>query len=305
VSHEPRVGILLIQLGTPDAPAPAALRRYLAQFLADRRVVDWPPVLWQPILHGIVLRTRPRRSARLYAKVWTAAGSPLAVYTALQAAALEGRLAAVGAKVRVLVGMRYGEPSIRDATTGSSLERLFRELASRRVVPAVRVVPPYFDDPGYIDALAAVARQTLTALPDPPDRVVFSFHGLPRRHVEAGDPYQHQCRETARLLGQRLALPPAEVQVVYQSRFGPEAWLEPYAEETFDALGKAGMRIAVMCPGFTADCLETLEEIGMRGAERFRAAGGRSFHALPCLNDHPRWIDALTAIARRELSGWL
>jgi ferrochelatase len=329
MSDSSRVGVLLLQLGTPDEPTPAALRRYLAEFLSDRRVIDLPRARWWPILHGIVLRTRPRQSARLYQKVWTPDGSPLATTTRAQAEGLRQRLAARGADVPVVVGMRYGEPSIaraiaglaRDgvdrillfslfpqyssATTGSSLQRVLEHISALRVVPSVRVVPPYFADAGYIGALASVARETLASVAEPIDRVLFSFHGLPRRYVVEGDPYQDHCEETGRLLAKALDLPSDQAMVVFQSRFGREEWLQPYADRTFEALGRAGKRIAVMCPGFVADCLETLEEIGMRGDEQFHAAGGRSFRVIPCLNTHASWIDAMTVIAERELSGWI
>jgi ferrochelatase len=324
-----QAGVLLLQLGSPEAATASALRRYLAEFLADRRVIDLSPVVWRPILHGIVLRTRPRKSAALYRSIWTRDGSPLAVTTRAQAAFLEERLsAAAGRRVRVVVAMRYGRPSIASAlddllasgvdrvlafpmypqyagaTTGSSLQRLFEESALRRVVPNLRVVPPYFDDRGYINALAAVARD---ACPDLRafDRVLFSFHGLPRRYAEAGDPYPAHCRETARLLACALGLESERAGVVFQSRFGREPWLEPYTDVTLRELGRTARRVAVMCPGFTADCLETLEEIAIRGREQFLEGGGESFAAVPCLNEHPAWIDAMSSIALRELSGWL
>jgi protoporphyrin/coproporphyrin ferrochelatase len=324
------VGVILLQLGTPDAPTPAALRRYLGEFLADRRVVDVPRVLWWPILHGIVLRTRPRQSARLYQKVWTPGGSPLAVTSQAQATALAERLTAAARRpVRVVVGMRYGEPSIRTAlaaligdgvdrilafpmypqyagaTTGSSLQRLFEEAEDLRVVPSVRVVPPYFEDAGYIGALAAVARESLAGAAEPPTRIVLSFHGLPERYADAGDPYPEHCRATASRIERAVEVPGASFVLAFQSRFGREPWLQPYTDRTLEALGREGARVAVMCPGFTADCLETLEEIGIRGAEQFHHAGGRSYHRIACLNTHPAWLDAMAALATRELGGWI
>ncbi|MFI5177321.1 MAG: ferrochelatase [Vicinamibacterales bacterium] len=322
-----RIGILLLQLGTPDAPTPAALKRYLREFLSDRRVVDLSRALWWPILHLIVLQTRPRASARLYQKVWTPEGSPLAVTTARQASLLEARLTAAGASVRVVTAMRYGEPSIATAlealaaegierflafpmypqyagaTTGSSLERLFDLARTRRVVPAIRVVPPYYADPDYINALAAVARDSVSGK-DAPELCLLSFHGLPARYAAEGDPYPTHCAESARLLTRTLDWPGTSFMTTFQSRFGREEWLQPYTDVTLKEAGRAGKRVAVMCPGFTADCLETLEEIGLRGAEQFHEAGGKSFHRIPCLNEHPSWIDAMTAIARRELAGW-
>ena len=284
--------------------------------------------MWWPILHLIVLQTRPRASARLYQKIWTPEGSPLAVTTARQAALLESRLSAAGVSVRVLPAMRYGEPSIATAlgtlaadgidrilafpmypqyagaTTGSSLERLFALAQTLRVVPSIRVVPPYYADPSYINALAAVARESVTGLADPPEQCLLSFHGLPARYAAEGDPYPIHCKETAHLLAEALGWSATSFVTTFQSRFGREEWLQPYTDRTLEELGRAGARVAVACPGFTADCLETLEEIGLRGAEQFHEAGGRSFHRIPCLNDHPAWIEAMTAIACRELSGW-
>jgi len=321
------IGVLLLQLGTPAAPTPAALKRYLREFLSDPRVVDLPRAIWWPILHLIVLQTRPRASALLYQKIWTPEGSPLAVTTARQAALLEARLSAADEPVRVLPAMRYGEPSIAavlrtfadqgidrllafpmypqyaGATTGSSLERLFALAQTMRVVPSIRVVPPYYADASYIEALAAVARASMTAT-GAPELCLLSFHGLPARYAAEGDPYPTHCAETARLVEAALGWPGTTFRTTYQSRFGREEWLQPYTDRTLEEAGRAGRRVAVMCPGFTADCLETLEEIGLRGAEQYQHAGGSSFHRVPCLNDHPAWIDAMTTIARRELAGW-
>ena len=324
------VGVILLQLGTPDEPTPGALRRYLREFLSDRRVIDLPRALWWPILHGIVLRFRPKQSALLYKKVWTPEGSPLLVTTQAQARALEKTLSArSGERVRVVVGMRYGRPSIADAireltqagvsrmlafpmypqyasaTTGSSLEQLCREIEGLRVVPSVRVVPPYYDDPGYINALSAVARESLKDVPHRPTHVLLSFHGLPKRYAELGDPYPQHCAETARLLEPALGLPPGGATVVFQSRFGSEEWLQPYAEPMLASLGSLKARVAIMCPGFTADCLETLEEIRLRGLEQFELWGGHEYHFIPCLNEHPVWLDAMANIAERELAGWI
>jgi len=323
-----RAGVLLLQLGTPDAPTSSAVRRYLAEFLVDRRVIDLPAALWRPILHGIVLRTRPAKTAELYRSIWTPDGSPLAVTTHAQAVALEARLTAMaGEPVPVRVGMRYGNPSIASAldalaaegvdrvlafpmypqyagaTTGSSLEKLFAESGGRRIVPSIRVVPPYYADPDYIAAIAAVARASCPDI-DRADRVLFSFHGLPRRYITAGDPYTAHCEETARLLTAALGLG-SRAMLVYQSRFGSEPWLEPYTDITLRELGRTAGRVAVLCPGFVADCLETLEEIAIRGLEQFHEHGNGAYDAVPCLNAHPAWIDAMTTIAGRELSGWL
>ena len=321
------VGLLLLQLGTPSAPTTPALRRYLREFLSDRRVIDLPRWQWLPILYLIVLRTRPRASAELYRKVWTKDGSPLAAISARQASLLESRLRGPGRQVRVAVAMRYGEPSIAaalksftdagitrvvafpmypqyaGATTGSSLEKLFDVAKTLRVVPSIRVVPPYFADSRYVDALAAVARESLASLAQPPDVCLLSFHGLPARYAKEGDPYPEHCGVTAARLRDALGNA-GELSLTYQSRFGREEWLQPYTDVTLEELGRRGARVAVMCPGFTADCLETLEEIGIRGLEQYTHTGGRSFHRIPCLNDHPAWIDAMAAIAEQELGGW-
>ena len=291
-------------------------------------MIDLPRAVWLPILLGIVLRTRPRASALLYQKIWTPEGSPLLVTTERQAKLLESRLRAAGHDARVLTAMRYGDPSIASAlatlaadgidrilafpmypqyagaTTGSSLERLFALVQTSRVVPTIRVVPPYYADAPYISALAAVTRESVAALAEPPEQCLLSFHGLPARYASEGDPYPKHCHETARLVETALGWPATKFVTTFQSRFGREEWLQPYTDRTLEELGRAGTRVAVACPGFTADCLETLEEIGLRGAEQFHEAGGRAFHRIPCLNDHPAWMDAMTAIACRELAGW-
>ena len=322
------IGILVVQLGTPDEPTVPALRRYLAEFLSDRRVVDLPRAVWLPILHLRVLRTRPARSARLYAKIWTPEGSPLAVMTHRQAALLRQELAATGAPLHVAVGMRYGKPSIQDAleelrpiadrllvvpmypqyagaSTGSTLERVHRLLAGWRVVPAVRTVPPYFQDPNYLDALADVARRSLADCGWTPDRYIVSFHGLPQRYADEGDPYPQHCERTTEALAERLGWPRDRVILSYQSRGEREVWLKPYTDEILLDLARQQARVAVICPGFVADCLETLEEINITNRERFVEAGGRDFHYIPCLNDTPAWGRGLAAIVRRELSGWM
>jgi ferrochelatase len=323
--------VLLLQLGTPDAPDTASVRRYLREFLSDRRVVDLSRAIWLPILHGIILRTRPAKSARLYQKVWMPEGSPLAVISRAQAAGLEARLnensdhqAAV-----VRVAMRYGQPSLSGvlnefqangierilafpmypqyagATTGSSLEQLFGDAGGRRVVPSVRVVAPYFDDADYIEALARGIEQRVRDSNELPDTLLLSFHGLPKRYAEEGDPYPRHCQATAAALTRRLGWDDGRVRVTFQSRFGREEWLQPYTAQTLEDLGRQRARIMVACPGFTADCLETLEEIGITGREQFVERGGQSFARVPCLNDDPAWLDAMARIARRELAGWL
>ena len=273
------------------------MRAYLAEFLSDPRVVELPRWLWLPILHGIVLRKRPAASARKYAKVWTAEGSPLAVHTARQAALLR---AATGLPVEY--AMRYGEPSIaaalRKLPPGPRIIPLYPQFArstteSIRDVagPDAEFVEQFHDHPGYIAALAALVEER-------PDVLVMSFHGLPQRSVERGDPYQAQCLRTARLLADALRLPPDRYRVTFQSRFGPAKWLQPYTSEVLAELGAARTRrVHVICPGFVSDCLETLEEIAIEGRDIFLHAGGGEFKALPCLNESPRWIEALAAIA--------
>ncbi len=315
------VGVALLQLGTPEAPTTTAVRRYLRQFLADPRVIDLPRWQWLPILHGIVLNTRPRKSAAEYAKVWTPNGSPLALIAAQQARLLQRALDSPERPVHVRVIMRYGEPStatvLREfaqmgiermiavpmypqyagATTGSSLEELFQVAAGRQVVPAVRVVAPYFGDPDYIRALAAGARRRLDGWT--PDHVVLSFHGIPERYIRQGDPYADHCRATARALQTAMGWADGQVTVAFQSRFGREVWLRPYTDETLYRLGAARTaRVAVLCPGFTADCLETLEEIGGRERHNFEAAGGGELRRVACLNAQAPWIDTLGNLVR-------
>jgi ferrochelatase len=313
--------VLLLQLGTPDAPTPAALRRYLAEFLSDPRVIDLPRWQWLPILYGIVLQTRPRKSAREYAKVWTPEGSPLLVTSRQQAALLESRLAETGCDAMVRVAMRYGEPSTEaalrqlesgpvhrivalpmypqyaSATTGSSVEALYTAACRRRCVPPIAVVPPYYESSGYIGALALEAKRSLDGWD--PDHIVLSFHGIPQRYVREGDPYESQCRATALALRQAMGWPADRVTVAFQSRFGREVWLQPYTDATLQHLGAARTgRVAVLCPGFTTDCLETLEEIGAREKENFLAAGGGELRLVPCLNASPAWIDAMAGLLR-------
>lgn len=323
-----RLGVLILQLGTPDAPTPAALRRYLRQFLWDVRVVDTPRPLWWLILNLLVLPRRPAKSARLYASVWTPEGSPLAVGTQAQADALAARLGlSVDTPPRVAVAMRYGNPSIESAiesllargcdrliafpmypqyasaTTGSSLEEVFRILGRRRVVPALRVVPPYFDDPAYIGALVDSARRHFSGWV--PDHIVLSYHGIPRRYAQLGDPYPSQCEATTRAFAEALGWPADRLTQSYQSLFGREEWLRPYTDETLRALATRGFdRLAVFCPGFPTDCLETLEEIGSLGRKQYQDAGGGDYRLIPCLNSDPAWIEGMAAIVNRELQGW-
>ncbi|HWH73751.1 MAG TPA: ferrochelatase [Methylibium sp.] len=323
-----RTGVLLVNLGTPDAPTAAALRRYLAQFLGDPRVVEIPRPLWWLILHGIILRVRPRKSAAKYASIWTEAGSPLKVWTEKQATLLAGYLGERGHPVHVRAAMRYGSPSIASqldalkadgatrilvlplypqysaTTTASVFDAVYAWAARIRRVPELRFVNQYHDDAGYIRALARRI-ETYWQTHGRPDRLVLSFHGVPERTLRLGDPYHCQCHKTARLLAERLGLRPEQVQITFQSRFGKAKWLEPYTEPTLVALARQGIgRVDVACPGFTSDCLETLEEIAQEARAAFLGAGGREFHYIACLNDQHEWIDALAAIALRHLQGW-
>ncbi len=319
----PQVGVLLINLGTPDAPDAAAVRRYLAEFLSDRRVVEIPAIVWQPILHGIILRTRPKKSAHAYAQVWSEEGSPLAAITRRQAVALQARL---GDTVIVDFAMRYGNPGIAGAldalvakgctrilaaplypqysgaTTASANDAIFAGIAVRRWQPALRTLAPYHDDPLYIDALVADLERQLGALEFTPDRLLLSFHGMPLRTLQLGDPYHCHCHKTARLVGERLSVP---TEISFQSRFGRAKWLEPATDTVLEALPGRGVRkLAIAAPGFSADCLETIEELGIRGREQFIEAGGTDFARLDCLNDGAAGMDMIEAIARRELAGW-
>jgi ferrochelatase len=320
----PRVGVLIVNLGTPDAPDKASVRRYLAEFLSDRRVVEIPPVLWQPILRGVILTTRPARSAHAYRQVWTEAGSPLAVHTRAVAQALAGHW---GDAVQVDWAMRYGNPSIASrlaamkaagcervllaplypqysgATTATANDAAFRALGGMRWQPAVRTLPPYHDDPAYIAALKASVERHLATLPFVPEKLLVSFHGMPERTLHLGDPYHCQAQKTARLLGEALE---RDVIITFQSRFGRAKWLEPATDTVIARLGDEGVRsIAVVTPGFAADCLETLEEIAIRGAALFRDHGGKDFACIPCLNADPEAIALYARLLSRELEGWL
>jgi protoporphyrin/coproporphyrin ferrochelatase len=290
--------ILLVNLGTPDAPTPEAVRRYLAEFLADPRVVELPRWLWLPILNGIVLRTRPEKSAEKYAKVWSAEGSPLAVHTRRQAELLEQRL---GRPVRY--AMRYGSPPLKehlgDAQLVLPLYPQYSGSATGSVLDVVgnrKAIRDFHDHPAYIAALSAVV-QKHWLLHGRGEKLVMSYHGLPQRSVDRGDPYQKQCYETSRLLAERLKLGEKDFTVTFQSRFGAARWLQPYTEPALVEMAKAGARrVDVVCPGFVSDCLETLEEIGIGAREAFQAAGGTELSLVPCLNEAPEWIDALAEI---------
>jgi protoporphyrin/coproporphyrin ferrochelatase len=320
----PRIGVLLINLGTPDRPEPGAVKVYLRQFLSDPRVIEIPQLVWQPILRGIILNTRPRKSAHAYSQVWTDQGSPLAAITRRQSAALQG---AFGEKVIVDHAMRYGRPAIGDrvqalkdagcerillaplypqycaATTATANDEAFRKLAAMRWQPAVRTLPPYHDDELYIAALKEVLEAELAALDFEPEALVASFHGMPERTLQLGDPYHCHCQKTSRLLAEAMG---RELFTAFQSRFGRAKWLEPATDKVLAALPARGVRkVAIFAPGFSADCLETLEELAIRGKEAFLAAGGTDFAYLACLNDSPPGIAMLQRLIGRELEGWL
>ena len=317
-------GILLTNLGTPDAPTAAALRKYLAQFLSDPRVIDTPRWLWWPLLHGIILRLRPRRSAKAYRKVWTDAGSPLLAISRRQCAAVRSALQAAG-PYRVELGMRYGNPSIRAAletlradqvnnllilplypqysaaTTASTFDAVADVFKSWRQLPALSMINSYHDDPGYIAALTASIRAHWAQYGEP-DKLLFSFHGLPKDYVLAGDPYADQCRASARLVAAALELAEAHWAVAFQSRFGPRDWLQPYTDKQLQQWGASGIaHVQVVCPGFSADCLETLEEIALQNRDFFLDAGGKEFSYIPALNDRPDHIAALCDIIGASL----
>ncbi len=320
-----RAGVLLANLGTPAAPTAAALRPYLRQFLGDRRVVEASPALWWVILNLVILPLRPRRSARLYRAIWTEDGSPLLTMSRRQAEGIARRL---GPEVPVALGMRYGSPSIAEAlaeldraacgrilvlplypqysatTTASTFDALFAELGRWRRVPEVQTVSSYAGDPGYLAALAASVQEDFDRN-GLPERLLLSFHGIPRRYALAGDPYPRECSRTAVELAARLELPPGRWKMAFQSRFGREPWLKPYADRLLERWGGAGLDgVAVLCPGFAADCLETLEEMAVTNRELFHAAGGGAYRYVPALNDRPDHLDAIATLLDRRLSTW-
>lgn len=324
-----RVGVLLVNLGTPDGTDRRSMRRYLEEFLTDRRVIETPRLKWYPVLYGIILNTRPAKKGRDYATIWNRERdeSPLRTYTRSQAEKLTARL---GGAVVVDWAMRYGNPSIASrldalqeagcerilvyplypqyaaATTATVNDKAFEHLLKKRWQPALRTVPPYHDDPVYIDALARSVESHLATLPFEPEVVLASFHGIPRSYFEKGDPYYCHCQKTARLLRKRLGWSEERLIVTFQSRFGPEEWLQPYTDKTVEALARSGVRrLAVLTPGFVADCLETIEEIGVENADIFRAAGGTDFARIPCLNDSDDGMAVIEHVVRRELRGWV
>ncbi|HRP35210.1 MAG TPA: ferrochelatase [Gammaproteobacteria bacterium] len=324
-----RLGVLVTNLGTPDAPETGALRRYLKEFLWDPRVVEAPRPLWWLILNGIILRTRPSRSAAAYRAVWTEEGSPLLQIAQAQTDGIRERLAArLSGPVEVVLGMRYGNPSIPAAlrhlhdrncrrllvlplypqysasTTASTFDAVAAALMRWRWIPELRFITRYHDEDGYLAALAASIREHW-AEHGRGEHLVMSFHGVPRRYLDQGDPYHCQCVKTGRLLAERLELEDGSWSVTFQSRFGKEEWLKPYTDASIRALGARGLkRIDVICPGFSADCLETIEEIGVENAGYFKEAGGEVLSYIPCLNTRPDHLDYLAELAARHLQGW-
>ena len=328
---ESRVGVLLVNLGSPDEATPAALRRYLRQFLSDPRVIEDQGLIWKFVLNAIILTTRPRRRARDYAKIWNTAENeaPLKTITRGQAQKLAAALTGSGINVKVDWAMRYGSPAIAErvtalaaegcdrllivplypqyaaATTATVADEVFRVLGQMRSQPALRVAAPYYDDPVYIGALAASLRTALEQLAFEPEVILASFHGIPKSYAEQGDPYPQQCAETVRLLRQELGYDERKMMLTFQSRFGRAEWLKPYTDKTVEGLARSGVRtLAVITPGFSADCLETLEEIAMENAEIFHRNGGTNFFAIPCLNDSDAGMAVIRALVERELRGW-
>lgn len=326
MQNHKNTGILLINLGTPDAPEPAALRRYLAEFLSDPRVVDRNPWLWKLVLHGVILRIRPRRSAHAYKKVWLANGSPLLVHSQKLVADLaEALKSSTKDAPHLSLGMRYGTPSIKQAlaelqqaglsrlivlplypqysasTTATSFDAIARVFKDWRQLPELHFIESYYDQPAYIEALAASVRNDWQAN-DETERLMISFHGLPERFIAAGDPYREQCEITGKLLRVALGLDEQQCQIAYQSRFGPEAWIKPYADKTLQQWAREGIKsVSIIAPGFSVDCLETLEELAMQNRDLFLDAGGESYRYIPALNDSRAHVDVLAEILRPYL----
>ncbi len=332
-----RVGVLLMNLGTPDATDYFSMRRYLKEFLSDRRVIEEPRWKWWPILNLIILQTRPQKKGKDYDTIWNKERDegPLKTITRAQTEKLavrlaDGLLGEAGRDVVVDWAMRYGNPSVADrlaamqaqgcekilavplypqyaaATTATACDKLFEALSAMRWQPTLRVAPPYHDEPAYIDALAASLRQELAKLDFEPEMMLCSFHGVPRSYLERGDPYHCHCAKTFRLLREKIGWPAERFMLTFQSRFGPEEWLKPYTDETVKALAAKGVkRLAIVTPGFSADCLETIEEIGGENAEYFLHGGGEKFAAIPCLNDSPEGMAVIEDVVRRELQGWV
>jgi ferrochelatase len=324
-----RSAILYVNLGTPQAPTAAAVRRYLAEFLSDPRVIEIPRALWLPLLHGVILRVRPAQSAAKYASIWMEQGSPLKFWTERQAELIAAGLQQQGCALPVLPAMRYGEPALLDqldalqarglqrllvlpaypqysaTTTASVSDQVYQWAQRQRAVPEIRLLRSWCDAAGYIEALAASVRR-YWAQHGQPEVLVMSFHGLPARNVALGDPYQEECRSTAQLLADRLGLTPERYRLTFQSRFGRAQWLQPYTEPTLIELARQGYKhVQLICPGFPGDCIETLEEINQEVRAAYLQAGGQRFDYIPCLNDSPEGIQALVEIARHQLQGWI
>ena len=326
-----KIGVMLVNLGTPEGTDKASMRRYLKEFLSDPRVIEWPRAVWYPILYGIVLNTRPKKSGALYDQIWNTERneSPLLTFTRAQSEKLAEALKGDG-RVMVDYAMRYGNPSIESvtrrmmdegcdrivmlplypqysaATTATVNDKFFETLMKLRFQPAIRIVPAYHDDPAYIDALARSIEKHLATLDFEPEVVIASYHGIPQSYARRGDPYPEQCLETSRLLRERLGWDEKKLMSCFQSRFGPEEWLQPYTDKTVEKLAKDGVKsIAVFNPGFVADCLETLQEIAIEAAHIFRHAGGENFSHIPCLNDSDDGMAVIETLVKRELAGWV
>jgi len=326
-----RIGILIGQLGTPTSPTKQAVKPYLKQFLSDPRVIEKNRLLWWIILNLFILPSRPAKSAALYARIWREDGSPLLKLTESLSTTLQERFNALGADVTVGFGMRYGEPSLEDSldrlidefdckrillfnmypqysatTSASNYDAVFQHILRRRFIPTLRVAEPYYRDQRYIQALAAVINESVAGLATAPERLVLSYHGIPDSYRQAGDPYCCMCTETTKMLKSLVDFDANNIIHTYQSRFGKGPWLTPYTDETIKDLAQAGVKhIAVAAPGFTTDCLETLDELGNELKEQFEELGGERLFLVPCLNDHPLWIDAIAAIMEDEMSSWL
>lgn len=327
-----RVGVLLVNLGTPDGTSYWPMRRYLKEFLSDRRVIETPRLIWWPVLNFVVLTKRPGPKGRDYASIWNNERDegPLKTITRAQCEKLAERIADLGDGISVDWAMRYGNPSIASridalhekgcervlvvplypqyaaATTATVCDKVFDKLKTMRWQPILRVAPPWHDEPFYIEAATESLKGHLAALDWEPEVILASFHGVPKSYLEKGDPYHCHCAKTARLMREALGLDEQRFRMTFQSRFGPEEWLQPYTDKTVEALAKSGVkRLAVVTPGFTADCLETIEEIGVENAEIFAHNGGEKFAAIPCLNDTDHGMDVIEAVARRELMGWV
>lgn len=323
-----KVGLLLVNLGTPDGTDYKSVRRYLSEFLSDPRIIEVSPLIWQPILQGPILTFRPKKSGAAYKKIWTDEGSPLLVYTRRQAEKLNARIGSE--RLIVDFAMTYGNPSIASkieglkaqgcdriaiqslypqysaTTTASVYDRSFDVLREMRWQPAVRTAPPFHDHPAYIEALATSIRAHIASIDFEPERVLMSYHGIPKAYFEKGDPYHCHCHKTTRLVAEKLGWAEGYAMTTFQSRFGPTEWLRPYTDKTLEALPEQGVKkIVAVSPAFISDCLETLEEIAMEGRDSFLEAGGTHFSVAPCLNDSEPAIDLLETLAARELAGWI